>query len=112
MRENPVSPDPVTNLLFTITSRLSALVLWLLIGWSHLALAVAVLYCLWLAEATAADLSLWIQWLFQTRPAAVLGVLGVSTLGLIAGYARLMRWVHKQSHRGWLYEYLTKPKSP
>lgn len=102
------STEQAVNVLFSMTARMGALVAWLFIGLLHLLVLQLLVIGLWASGST--PMTLWAAFLagLQTNAAAVLGAIGLSVFGLVAGYWRLTKWVHRTAGSGLLLDYLTK----
>ena len=94
--------------LMTITPRLSALMMWSLFWLAHLTVAMLLLGLCWAYQVTANDVLQAFQRLRESRPGATLTALGLSGGTLAAGYAWLVRWLHRKASGEWLFEYLTR----
>lgn len=89
-------------------ARLSALVVWTLIGLVHLGLLLVLLAGCWLFGVTAADVAAAYMRLRQTMPVEVLSFVGLSAGTLVAGWLWLLRKIHRASGGLWLHNYLMK----
>lgn len=100
--------DQAVGTLLHLTKRLAMIVGWLVISVAHLAVLTAILVALWATQTTPADALGLYRDLSASKPIAVAGALGVSAIGVAAGYWKLVRWMHRSAHGGWLLRYLMR----
>lgn len=100
--------EQAINVLFTITARLGALVVWLFIAVAHLLVIQMVLIALWASGTSPSDLWTAFLELLRSNAVAALGAVGLSAVGLVGGYWRLTKWVHRSAGSGLLFQYVTK----
>lgn len=101
------SPSQAMNAHWHITVRLSRLVLWSFIAIAHVALLQVVLAALWWTQATPAGVFGALRAWLESKPVAAATALGVSALGLLGLYLKLVRLMHRAAGSGWLLGYLT-----
>jgi hypothetical protein len=97
MSERPIfeSTGHAIEVLFSVTIRLSGLVVWLAISLLHVALLALVLLALWWTQTTPQDVGAAVRQALSTWPAAALGAAGVSALTLLGGYWWLLKRVFR-----------------
>ena len=110
MKQTPIfhSEAQAIEVLFSILARLSAFVVWTLIGLVHLALLLVLLAGCWLFGVTAADVSAAYVSLRQTMPVEVLSFVGVSAATFFAAWLWMLRKIHRASGGFLLTNYLMK----
>jgi hypothetical protein len=91
-----------------ITARLGRLWVWSAIWLGHLTLLVIAGYAAWWFQVTPSSLADAFLRMQASKPVAVLSAVGVSVLGVLALYWRLLRWAHGFAGREWLSKYLMK----
>lgn len=94
--------------MLNILSRLSAFVMWLLIGLVHLSLAVIALALCWLLGITAHDIQAAYLHMRQTMPFEVLTLAGLSSSAALGAWLWMLRKIHKSSAKGWMFDYLMR----
>ena len=97
-----------TNVLWRFMARLAGLVVWTIIAIAHLLVAVVLLAVLWWTQATPADVQTALHAWIESKPAVAAATLGVSALGILGGYWKLVKWAHRASSSGWLFRYLMR----
>ncbi len=96
------------NVAWHFIQRLAVLVSWMLIALAHLTIACLALFALWAFQLTPTDIQTGFQAMVSAKPVLTYVALGGSAFGLTAGYWKLVRWAHKATYSGWLYEFLKR----
>lgn len=113
MQQEPIfnSPAQAIDVLFTMTARLSNVVMWLAFAVAHLALACAALLALWAWQVTPAAALAWFHTWQNSMPVAALAFVGVSVLSVLSAYLWVIRKLHQRLGTSWLFAHLTKGAS-
>lgn len=96
--------------LLGVCARLSALIVWAFIAIAHLLLLDVLIALFWWFQVTPEVFSTAFLHMLESKPAALAGLIGVSLLGTAGLYWKLVRWAHKASGSGWLFQYVMQRK--
>jgi len=102
------NPAQAMNVLWHITTRLASLIVWMFIAIAHLAVIAAFLLAIWATQTTPAEVAEVLRTALESKPVAVGVALGASALGVLGMYWKLVRWAHRASGAGWLFEYVMR----
>lgn len=96
-----LSSEAAIEAIWVITQNLSRQLVWLVFWVAHLALALVLLVVLWACQVTPESAVRALSSATSTTLYEAAGFLGLSVLGVLAGYLSVARWVWRKTYAQW-----------